>query len=87
MNNQSNTVEESQPEVAVAGLERKKKKKQQVEMGEGDEHSVQMRVNSVLSSNSAIQNYSFDQQEELWCEVSWTYFKAAVSRTSPVSEE
>ncbi|XP_038157379.1 DNA-directed RNA polymerase I subunit RPA1 [Cyprinodon tularosa] len=72
VNNQSNTVEESQPEVAVARLERKKKKKQQVEMGEGDEHSVQMRVNSVLSSNSAIQNYSFDQQEELWCEVELT---------------
>lgn len=31
-----------------------------------------MRVNAVLQSNPAIQRYCFDQQQELWCEVSIT---------------
>lgn len=30
----------------------------------------QMRVNSVLQSNSAIEGYSYDSKQELWCEVS-----------------
>uniref|UniRef100_A0A3Q2QBA7 DNA-directed RNA polymerase subunit n=1 Tax=Fundulus heteroclitus TaxID=8078 RepID=A0A3Q2QBA7_FUNHE len=66
-NNQTNAVEEPQPEVPDVRVEKKKKKKR---AEEGEESSVQMRVNSVLSSNSAIQTYSFDQQDELWCEVS-----------------
>lgn len=69
-NNQVNSVEEPQPESAEVGGEkkRKKKKKEEANTGGGDS-SLQMRVNSVLISNSAIQSYSFDQQEELWCEV------------------
>ncbi|KAM4586026.1 LOW QUALITY PROTEIN: DNA-directed RNA polymerase I subunit RPA1 [Fundulus diaphanus] len=69
-NNQTNAVEEPQPEVAdVRAEEEKKKKKKKKKAEEGEESAVQMRVNSVLSSNSAIQTYSFDQQDELWCEV------------------
>lgn len=30
----------------------------------------QLRVNSVLQSNSAIERYSYDSKHELWCEVS-----------------
>jgi len=30
----------------------------------------QMRTNSVLGSNPAIEQYRYDQQHELWCEVS-----------------
>lgn len=30
----------------------------------------QLRVNSVLQSNSAIEGYSYDSKHELWCEVS-----------------
>uniref|UniRef100_A0A3P9N1Q4 DNA-directed RNA polymerase subunit n=1 Tax=Poecilia reticulata TaxID=8081 RepID=A0A3P9N1Q4_POERE len=74
-NSQANSVEETQPESADSGeqqqqqQQQKKKKKKETKVEQGGESSVQMRVNSVLSSNSAIQRYSFDQQEELWCEV------------------
>lgn len=30
----------------------------------------QMRINSVLESNPAIESYCYDQLHELWCEVS-----------------
>uniref|UniRef100_A0A3B3WQJ2 DNA-directed RNA polymerase subunit n=1 Tax=Poecilia mexicana TaxID=48701 RepID=A0A3B3WQJ2_9TELE len=74
-NSQANAVEETQPESADTGEQqqekkkKKKKKKKEMKAEQEGESSVQMRVNSVLSSNSAIQRYSFDQQEELWCEV------------------
>ncbi|XP_023184312.1 DNA-directed RNA polymerase I subunit RPA1 [Xiphophorus maculatus] len=70
-NSQANSEEETQPESADTGeqQQQKKKKKKEMRVGQGGESSVQMRVNSVLSSNSAIKRYSFDQQEELWCEV------------------
>ncbi|XP_017278620.1 DNA-directed RNA polymerase I subunit RPA1 [Kryptolebias marmoratus] len=60
-NPESNTVEESQPESAEL------KRRTRTETGEAS--SLQMRVNSVLQINPAIEKYSFDQQQELWCEV------------------
>ncbi|MED6291688.1 hypothetical protein CHARACLAT_026149 [Characodon lateralis] len=65
-NSQLNTVEESQPEFTEVSVDTRKK---QAKTGKGEDSSVHMRVNSVLLSNPAIQKYSFDQQEELWCEV------------------
>uniref|UniRef100_A0A2I4CXF0 DNA-directed RNA polymerase subunit n=1 Tax=Austrofundulus limnaeus TaxID=52670 RepID=A0A2I4CXF0_AUSLI len=56
-NPESNSVEESQAESAGVRLESR--------LGS----SQQMRVNSVLQINSAIESYSFDQEQELWCEV------------------
>ncbi|XP_034398833.1 DNA-directed RNA polymerase I subunit RPA1 isoform X2 [Cyclopterus lumpus] len=35
----------------------------------GEEAFDQMRTNSVLESNPAIEHYRYDQQHELWCEV------------------
>lgn len=67
--NTENTQEESQPE--AAGVRMQKKNKRAKKRGrEGDETLNQMRVNSVLESNTAIQRYSYDLEEELWCEVS-----------------
>lgn len=61
-NPESNTKEESQSESAEVKLEAKKN-------GRRMESSDQMRVNSVLQINSAIESYSFDREQELWCEV------------------
>ncbi|XP_070692657.1 DNA-directed RNA polymerase I subunit RPA1 [Pempheris klunzingeri] len=61
---ESNTLEESQPESAGARTERKKKERKR---GEGT--LDQLRVNSVLQSNTAIERYCYDFQDELWCEV------------------
>lgn len=60
-------AEEPQPE--TAGVERKKKKRAKRGRGEGEETLNQMRVNSVLESNPAIERYHYDVQHELWCEV------------------
>ncbi|KAM4555072.1 DNA-directed RNA polymerase I subunit RPA1 [Odontesthes bonariensis] len=65
-NAQTSTAEEPQPESAGAKAARGKKR---VKRGSGEESLSQMRVNSVLEINPAIQEYSFDQQNELWCEV------------------
>ncbi|XP_041846202.1 DNA-directed RNA polymerase I subunit RPA1 isoform X2 [Melanotaenia boesemani] len=65
-NPETNTVEESQPEAEEVRVEKRKKRPQRAS---GAESSTQMRVNSVLDINPAIQRYSFDQQNELWCEV------------------
>lgn len=61
-NPESNSVEESQPEPAPVIVETKK--------GPSKESLVQTRVNSVLQINSAVEKYSFDHEQELWCEVS-----------------
>jgi len=66
-NAQASTAEEPQPESAGAKAARGKKRVKRVA---GEESLPQMRVNSVLQINSAIQEYRFDQQNELWCEVS-----------------
>ncbi|KAM9357147.1 DNA-directed RNA polymerase I subunit RPA1 [Symphorus nematophorus] len=63
-----NTQEESQPESAGAGMLRKTKRAKR-SGGEGERTLNEMRVNAVLQSNSAIESYSYDVQEELWCEV------------------
>lgn len=57
------SVEESQPEPAPVIVETKKKEP-------SEESLVQTRVNSVLQINSAVEKYSFDHEQELWCEVS-----------------
>lgn len=61
-NPESSTVEESHPESAEMKLETKKN-------GARVESLEQMRVNSVLQINSAVESYSFDREQELWCEV------------------
>ncbi|XP_059201503.1 DNA-directed RNA polymerase I subunit RPA1 [Centropristis striata] len=66
----NNPSEQSQP----AGGRAEKKKKKQAQRAEGgveeeEEGLNQMRINSVLESNSAIERYSYDEQQELWCEV------------------
>lgn len=66
-NVENNTLEESQPDSAGVGME--KRRKQPKRRGEGEALN-QMRVNSVLESNSAIERYCYDVQHELWCEVS-----------------
>uniref|UniRef100_A0A8C8DSH0 DNA-directed RNA polymerase subunit n=1 Tax=Oryzias sinensis TaxID=183150 RepID=A0A8C8DSH0_9TELE len=64
-NAEAHSTEESQPESSGMRLEARKKQKKKVTK----ESELQMRVNSVLDLNSAIEGYRFDQQEELWCEV------------------
>ncbi|TMS17580.1 DNA-directed RNA polymerase I subunit RPA1 [Larimichthys crocea] len=61
------TQEKSQPE--SAGVKPRKSKKKQDKNGEGGMDLNQMRVNSVLESNTAIESYCYDVQHELWCEV------------------
>lgn len=65
-NAEAHSTEESQPESSGMRLEARKKQKKKVTK----ESELQMRVNSVLDLNSAIEGYRFDQQDELWCEVS-----------------
>lgn len=65
-NAEAHATEESQPETPDARIETRKKKKKKVMK----ESEFLMRVNSVLDVNSAIEGYRFDQQDELWCEVS-----------------
>uniref|UniRef100_A0A3P9I565 DNA-directed RNA polymerase subunit n=1 Tax=Oryzias latipes TaxID=8090 RepID=A0A3P9I565_ORYLA len=64
-NAEAHSTEESQPESSGMRLEARKKQKKKVTK----ESELQMRVNSVLDLNSAIEGYRFDQQDELWCEV------------------
>ncbi|XP_035016584.1 DNA-directed RNA polymerase I subunit RPA1 [Hippoglossus stenolepis] len=70
---EKNTQEESQPECEGVRLDKKKKKKKRAKKGEGEEREEedmsQMRVNSVLQSNAAIERYCYDHQHELWCEL------------------
>lgn len=33
--------------------------------------SAEVRVNAVLNSHPSIQDYTFDTENELWCEVRW----------------
>lgn len=72
---ESNTLEEAPPESAATRVEKKKKKKERAKRGgeqeAGGESLSQMRVNSVLESNPAIERYCYDHQYELWCEVSF----------------
>ena len=72
---EKNPLEESQPECEGVRLDKKKKKKKkkqakEEECEEGEEEAMsQMRINSVLQSNTAIERYCYDHQHELWCEV------------------
>lgn len=71
-NVEKTTLEESQSESAGMRMERKNKRAKGGRGGgdgEAEEALNQMRVNSVLESNSAIERYCYDQQHELWCEV------------------
>ncbi|XP_039975895.1 DNA-directed RNA polymerase I subunit RPA1 [Xiphias gladius] len=65
---ENTTQEESPPESAGVRLERKKTGAKR-RGAKGDDTISQMRVNSVLESNPAIQRYRYDHQHELWCEV------------------
>ncbi|XP_054647191.1 DNA-directed RNA polymerase I subunit RPA1 isoform X2 [Dunckerocampus dactyliophorus] len=60
-----NTVEDSQTESTDVRLQPKKKQTSV----RGKVSLDAMRVNSVLSSNSAIEGYRYDSKHELWCEV------------------
>uniref|UniRef100_A0A4W6FWZ2 DNA-directed RNA polymerase subunit n=1 Tax=Lates calcarifer TaxID=8187 RepID=A0A4W6FWZ2_LATCA len=66
---EESSQEESPPESAAGRLESKRKRVKRGG-GEGDESLTQMRINSVLESNPAIERYCYDHQRELWCEVS-----------------
>ncbi|KAM7417105.1 hypothetical protein PAMA_016965 [Pampus argenteus] len=63
-----NSPQESQTETAGVRAERKKKRASGTG-GKGKGSLNQMRVNSVLESNPAIERYCYDDQHELWCEV------------------
>lgn len=60
---ETKAVEE--PQANGRRTEKRKKGEKRVEGAES-----QMRVNSVLESNPAIERYSYDHKHELWCEVS-----------------
>lgn len=62
---ETNAVEE--PQANGRRTEKRKKGEKRVE---GAESQSEMRVNSVLESNAAIERYSYDHKHELWCEVS-----------------
>uniref|UniRef100_A0A3Q3FIR8 DNA-directed RNA polymerase subunit n=1 Tax=Labrus bergylta TaxID=56723 RepID=A0A3Q3FIR8_9LABR len=66
--NEENTPEESQPQSAGGRVTRKKKRSKRAE-GEAEDSLNEMRVNSVLQSNPAIERYCYDIRHELWCEV------------------
>uniref|UniRef100_A0A669B007 DNA-directed RNA polymerase subunit n=1 Tax=Oreochromis niloticus TaxID=8128 RepID=A0A669B007_ORENI len=59
---ETKAVEE--PQANGRRTEKRKKGEKRVEGAES-----QMRVNSVLESNPAIERYSYDHKHELWCEV------------------
>lgn len=40
--------------------------------------SAEVRVNAVLNSHPSIQDYTFDTENELWCEVRWQYLETSV---------
>lgn len=63
-NAETNAVEEPQ-----ANGRRTEKRKKGEKRAEGAESQSEMRVNSVLESNPAIERYSYDHKHELWCEV------------------
>ncbi|XP_034738937.1 DNA-directed RNA polymerase I subunit RPA1 isoform X2 [Etheostoma cragini] len=65
-NAEQTTPEESQPESVGGRAERKTKRARR---GGEEESLSQMRVNSVLESNPAIERYCYDLEHELWCEV------------------
>lgn len=67
---ENSTLEEPLPESAETRVEKKKNKRAKRRGREGEESLSQMRVNSVLESNPAIEGYCYDHQHELWCEVS-----------------
>ena len=40
--------------------------------------SAELRVNAVLDSHPSIQDYTFDTENELWCEVRWWCLETCV---------
>ncbi|XP_054453311.1 DNA-directed RNA polymerase I subunit RPA1 [Anoplopoma fimbria] len=64
---EENTLEVSQTESGRVRAEKRKRPRR--DEAEGEEGLDQMRMNTVLESNSAIERYRYDQQHELWCEV------------------
>ncbi|XP_068570319.1 DNA-directed RNA polymerase I subunit RPA1 isoform X1 [Cebidichthys violaceus] len=62
------TQEVPQPESAKVRAEKRIKRAER-RGGDGEETLDQMRMNSVLESNPAIERYRYDLQHELWCEV------------------
>lgn len=61
-------LDKAQAESAGVRVERKAKREKGG--GKGKEDTLkQIRVNSVLDSNQAIERYSYDHKHELWCEV------------------
>ncbi|XP_034545146.1 DNA-directed RNA polymerase I subunit RPA1 [Notolabrus celidotus] len=63
------SLEEFQPLLTGQTLLRKKKQPKRTGGKRGKEDAYQIRVNCVLQSNSAIERYSYDVLQELWCEV------------------
>ncbi|CAN9514672.1 unnamed protein product [Ophioblennius macclurei] len=62
-------AETDMAEDAEGARETPKKSTRQSKGEKREESWIQIRINSVLNSNSAIESYRFDHQHELWCEV------------------
>uniref|UniRef100_A0A673CJ67 DNA-directed RNA polymerase subunit n=1 Tax=Sphaeramia orbicularis TaxID=375764 RepID=A0A673CJ67_9TELE len=61
--------EQVQPALGSKGLKAHRKSKEALTGEKEDESQCQMRINTVLQSNPAIERYTYDTQNELWCEV------------------
>lgn len=68
---EENAVEDklqaSQPDISAAHVVRSVRGRRKERKDE--DNLNQMRVNAVLQSSPAIQRYSFDEEQQLWCEV------------------
>lgn len=65
--NVEDNLQESQPEMSAAHVVRSVRGRR--EERKDEDNLNQMRVNAVLQSSPAIQRYSFDEEQQLWCEV------------------
>ncbi|XP_029021337.1 DNA-directed RNA polymerase I subunit RPA1 isoform X2 [Betta splendens] len=66
---ENSTLEELLQESVETRMKKKKKQPKQGGAGRGEASLSQIRINSVLESNPAIESYCYDHQHELWCEV------------------
>lgn len=80
--NEEDGLEDSQSQSRGEEKSKKKKKKSQKTGEEQDRGENQMRVNCVLQSNPAIQRYSYDTENELWCEVGFSCYQKKSTITS-----
>lgn len=84
--NAEDTLQESQPEMSAAHVVRSVRGRR--EERKDEDNLNQMRVNAVLQSSPAIQRYSFDEEQQLWCEVchNWLLFMKTQCYSIPERE-